>query len=79
MWEGQSCEQGIGVPGTGQADREQDNSRIERPDHTLIKFQAQCKPEPANSTELYIYTMFFPVHKYIFQSLIYKLGTIREY
>jgi len=23
--------------------------------------------------------MFFPVHKYIFQSLIYKLGTIREY
>ena len=60
-------------------DREQDNSHLERPDHTLTNFQAQWKPETANSTELYIYAMFFPVYKYICQSLIYKLGTIREY
>ena len=60
-------------------DRKQDNSHLERPDHTLTNFQAQWKPKTANSTELYIYTMFFPVHKYICHCLFYKLGKIREY
>ena len=38
---------------------------------------SQWMPEtPADSTKTYIYC-FFPIHTYLWQSLLYKLGTVR--